>query len=381
MISLKKISLFTLTLILLYTSTSSLTWAQESEDKAIQAAASLLFHINEELEEQIIEDSETPPLVFQEAEIEQLWEHAIRLDRSLEAARQNYFLWKANADQPEGKECLQACAEHLKSTWLLANETSDEDSNQHSYKFLNTYSVEHLANNPLINKTIQKEISPYLIPSNSRLVPILEQLFSTRVTLNSTTLTQAGFNILRRQPRSFIILANHPATPGYLFKLYLDTELRMKQKTPGWRWFARRCSGAKLVRKVIAKKNIRHFVVPKKYIYVLPPSTIPPKTAEIDPKPTILVVEDMQLVPKELNIAAWKNLVTPQILDELYTIISRANGSSYRPDNIPFSYLGKFAFIDTEYPYRNPDFKSIRPYLSSAMCKYWDELVKKGGNE
>ncbi|MBN9377939.1 MAG: hypothetical protein BGO14_00455 [Chlamydiales bacterium 38-26] len=381
MIPLKKISLCYLTLFLLATTISPLSWAQETEDKAIQATASLLFHINEELQEKIIDDSETAPLVFDETEVEQLWHHAIRLDSSLEAARQNYLLWKANCDQPEGVECLRTCAEHLKSTWLLANETPDEDFNPHSYKFLNTYSVQNLANNPLINKTIQKEISPYLIPSNSRLVPILEQLFSTRVTLNATTLTQGGFNILRRQPRSFIILANHPATPGYLFKLYLDTELRMKQKTPGWRWFARRCSGAKLVRKVIAKKNIRHFVVPKKYIYVLPPSTIPAKTSEIDPKPTVLVVEDMQLVPKELNIAAWRNLVTPQILDELYAIISRANGSSYRPDNIPFSYQGKFAFIDTEYPYRNPDFKSIRPYLSPAMCKYWDDLVKKGGHE
>ena len=85
------------------------------------------------------------------------------------------------------------------------------------------------------------------------------------------------------------------------------------------------------------------------------------------------------MTDKPLNYHAWKTFVTPKILDELYIIISRANGSSYRPDNIPYTQTGHFAFIDTEYPNKDPDFNSIRPYLSEEMWYYWDKLVKQGG--
>lgn len=356
--------------------TSFFSNAYAEEDQAIEATAALLFHVNEELSPSVESAEDLPKITFESHELYKLWTQAITLDPSLNEAKDAYWSWQANSTAPESRLELERCANLLKSIWLSENEKTDEKISH----FVHQYSLNHLINNPLSNKKIKKEIAPYLLPNESSIKPTLDHIFSSsRATFNSEALTQAGFTILHKQPRSFIIVAKHPAVPGRLFKLYYDTELRIKQKVPGWQWFARRCSGAQLVRNVITKKNIKNFRVPTKHIYVLPPHTIPAKQPGIDPKLAVLVVEDMQLVNKEMNYVAWKNVVTPQVLDELYCIISRANGSSYRPDNIPFTIHGTFAFIDTEYPHRNPDFNSIRPYLSANMCAYWDQLIKKGG--
>lgn len=244
--------------------------------------------------------------------------------------------------------------------------------------FITFSTIFALDHNPAINSKILNEIEPYLIDPHSPLKSAIDLIFTnSRVTFNPVTLVQAGFTILCHQPRSFIAVAKHPAVPGFLFKLYYDIELRMKNNTPGWKWFVRRCQSAKILRKIIEKNQLKYFAVPDKFIYILPPATAPIKTPEIDPKLTVLIVEDMNLVPEDLNYLAWRTLITPDILDELYILISYAKGSSYRPDNIPFTYSGKFAFIDTEYPNRKPDFYSILPYLSEDMRNYWMTLIKK----
>jgi hypothetical protein len=341
--------------------------ADEAEEKAIQAVASLLYHVNEEIHSNH-NDPQTVPLIFEQQEIENLWSQA----KPLTNCQESYWLWHADRSN---RQALHDCADHLRTLWLSYNSAS-----QVPYSLnLHQYALNNLDNNSLLNKKIRKEITPYLLPRDLPITPAVDQIFSfSRPTFNAVTLIQAGFNILHNQPRSFIIVANHPAVPGMLFKVYLDIDVRLKKNLAGWQWFVRRCAGAEMIKKVIAKKKIKHFKVPAKYIYVLPPTTIP-QSLGIDPKLAVLIVEDMHLVDESFNYAAWKLLITPEILDELYIIISRANGSSYRPDNIPFTQSGHFAFIDTEYPQQNPDFNSIRPYLSVEMYQYWDKLVKKGG--
>lgn len=361
---------------------SSTIFADEapSNDKAIQAVATLLFQVNQEIHPTDQSDLEAPPLVWEPEEIENLWSQAISLEPSMILAQEEYWLGH-NHQSFEAKQSLQLCADHLRSIWLMTNAISDEDQEETRHSLsLHQYSLNNLESNILLNKKIKKEIAPYLLPKDLPITPVVDQIFSSsRPTFNCNFLAQAGFHILHNQPRSYIVVASHPALPGMLFKLYYDTELRIKRNVPGWKWFVRRCAGAQLIRKVIAQKNIKFFTVPKKFIYVLPPSTIPLNIAEVDPKLAVLIVEDMNLVSKELNYVAWKNLITPETLNELYIIISRANGSSYRPDNIPFTHAGTFAFIDTEYPHRDPDFYSIRGYLSAEMCNYWDQLIKRGG--
>ncbi len=354
--------------------------AEEINDKTIQAVATLLSYVNKEIQDyDETNEGKIAPLILENKDIENLWTQAISLDEALIFAQEDYDLWRSQQDS--NKQALQRCANYLRSAWLSASQPSEVSHEKFSETIaLHDYKLNNQANNSLLNSRINKEIAPYLMDSNWPLAPTVDQIFSSsRPTFNFFTLTLAGFNILCQQPRSFITVASHPYVPGYLFKLYYDTELRLKNNVPGWKWFVRRCQGAELIRKTIIRKKIKHFEVPQKFIYVLPPATTPLKAIGIDPKLAVLIVQDMNLVNADLNYLAWKTIVTPQILDELYMIISYANGSSYRPDNIPFSYSGKFAFIDTEYPKHDPDFYSIRPYLSNDMCNYWDQLVQKGG--
>lgn len=366
--TLKKI-VYCIYILLFFSITNS--YSVNYEDKAIQATATLLFHLNQKIE------ASASAITFENQEVENLWSAATPLDSSITLLQENYWAAHQLASEDD-KLLLKDCADQLRSIWLKAN-FLDHHTQEVSFKS-NHYALDNVVGNPLATPKINKEISRYLLPSDSPYTPLMDQLFSSsRATYNSSTLQQAGFKILHEQPRSFITVASHPALPGVLIKLYYDTELRRKYGDPGWKWFARRCSGAEIIRNVIAKKHIKYFTVPFKYIYVLPPQTIPLKSPTVDPKLAVLVVQDMQLVDEELNYAAWKVLITPEILNELYIIISRANGSSYRPDNIPFTKSGQFAFIDTEYPYQNPDFESIRKYLSTPMRDYWDSLVKRGG--
>ena len=188
-----------------------------------------------------------------------------------------------------------------------------------------------------------------------------------------------GSIYLATGPRSYISVARHPEMPHYLVKVYFDTVLQEKRNRASWEWLVQRCEGVRKVQQVIRDKHIHNFEAAKKWIYCLPPEPSPPKDRLHMRHFALLLVTDMDLVPKELNHFAWKNYITEEHLDELYLIISRAKGSSYRPDNIAYTNKGNFAFIDTEYPAQGPDFRSIRRYLSSEMRAYWDRVVSNGG--
>lgn len=231
-----------------------------------------------------------------------------------------------------------------------------------------------------IPKKVKKAISPYLIPDTHPMKASLDNLFhSTRVTLDQKSFERAGFISLSVRPRTHIIVATHPLLPNHLVKLTLDSELREKQNKPSWEWLVKRCQGAEKIRHIIRSKKIKHFTVASKWIYPLPDKPAPPKSSKYNRHLAILLVTDMKLVPQKENLLAWRYKITKEHLDELYTVISYAKGSSYRADNISYTMQGKFAFIDTEYPSRGPDYESIRPYLHPSMRNYWDKLVKEGG--
>ena len=232
-------------------------------------------------------------------------------------------------------------------------------------------------NNQAISSQIKSKLRPYVIPDRHPQKPFLDLLFGgRRVTQNETAFISAGFHIISKQPRSFIYVASHPLLPDYLVKVYMDTELRLKRDKPSWSWLRQRCIGAKKIRKIIKKKNIKHFTVASKWIYPLPDTHLPPKDKKHTTHLAILLVEDMQLVSKEINLEMWRHAVTEEVLDELYSILTLAKGSSYRPDNIWYTKNNTFAFIDTEYPTADPDYYSIRKYLNQEMRIYWDALIK-----
>jgi hypothetical protein len=178
-----------------------------------------------------------------------------------------------------------------------------------------------------------------------------------RITQDMDHFIQAGFNPLFVQPRSFIIVARHAELPGYLVKLQLDTELRLKGNKPHWEWFIRRCEGAEKIQEIIDAHQIEHFVVAKKWIYPLPLKPSSPASPEYDQKLLLVLVEDMQLVSKEDNILAWHTRITKAHLDELYRIMREGHHSTFRADNVAFTKSGKLAFIDTEYWGTGPNIK------------------------
>jgi len=245
-------------------------------------------------------------------------------------------------------------------------------------KFTNDYN--DFNNNPNTSKNQKKRLRPYLLPINSPIKSALDEIFTTqRATANQFTFANAGFTTIATQPRSFIVVGKHPALPNQLVKAYLDDEMRQKEGYPGWIWLANRCKGARKIEKVLKKHRFTKFTVAKKWIYPLPLKPAPSRGGAKRRYNEVLVVTDMKLASKEESLNAWKNM-TKEDLDALYIIICSAGGSSYREDNIPYTQDGTFAFIDTEYPDRSPDFKSILPYLSSEMQTYWRKLVRKGGN-
>ncbi len=214
-------------------------------------------------------------------------------------------------------------------------------------------------------------MAPHLLPLDHPIKEKLDALFSqSRVTQNQQTLTDAGFVILAARPKSYVIVAKHPEFPGYIFKLYLDTEQRKKYGVAHWRWLTRRCIGAKAIRKIIKKKKLRYFIVPDKWLYILPRYPLP---QEPNPQPVILVETYIEL--SENSERAWKTHIKPKHLDELYTIFQSGYGSTHVDINTPYTKNKKFAFIDTESPQRKPTLKRVRNYLSRDMQRYWDDLT------
>jgi hypothetical protein len=214
-------------------------------------------------------------------------------------------------------------------------------------------------------------MAPHLLPLDHPMKGKLDAIFSrSRAIQNQQSLIDAGFIILESGPKSYILLARHPQIPGYLFKLYLDSEQRMHKGVAHWRWLTRRCHGARKIKEVIKKKKLRHFIVPDKWLYILPPF---PLSQEPHPQPVILVETYIHLHPDSER--AWKTRVTPQHLDELYLIYKSGYGSSNMIKNIPYTESGKFAFVDTESPKRKPHLKRTRHFLSKEMQQYWNILI------
>lgn len=250
-------------------------------------------------------------------------------------------------------------------------ETPEVEASSHKKDYYNDFKK-----NPYTTKEYRKRIAPYLMDSKHPIKKSLDNIFTKqRVTTDPNTFSAAGFTTLPTNGRSFIYVGKHDSLPGYLVKVCFDSETRKKSHDPSWVWLARRCELSHRIAEVIKRKKCTHFTVAKKWIYPLPLNP-PPLDHLNHRKHEILVVTDMQLASREETEEAWKNM-TKEHLKQLYTIITLAGGSSYRKDNIPYTKSGKFAFIDTEYPHKTPNYEVITPSLSPEMQEYWHKLIKK----
>lgn len=330
--------------------------------------------------------SEEETIPFSEEDIYGLWsklqteekdpEVAARVQEAFEEYLQEQE-HQLDGDKARAAASRERCVRLIRGLWLEYLK-AEPQSSLYSQASLNDFD-----SNPYITSEAKNLIKPWLISSKHPLVPILNGIFQKqRAILDRESMEAAGFDILTPYvSRSFITVARHPLMPGYLMKAYLDNELRRKLDRSHWRWLVARCEGAKKLRNTIKGLKSRYFTAPQKWLYPLPAK---PGPSSGDPrynrKYVVLIVEDMCILSQYDNEAAWKTRITPKHLDELYRIISLAGGGSYRPDNIPMTTSGKFAFIDTEYPDKKPNYGTIRRYLSSDMKEYWDQIVQQGAS-
>jgi hypothetical protein len=363
---------------------------------ASQTAASLLCYVDG-LSDDCEHYDPSNHIAFTKEDVNNLWNrifeellHSPHFDDLLEAYQALALAEEEMKSEniATAKTSLSLCSFHLTFLWLQLNDAAEEEIStailvqpEHAENPLLTGGAEHLNPPSYLSTEMLDEMGPFLIPDDHPMKSPLDTIFTaSRATQDEQALKQAGFKILFHQPRSFIRVVKHSKLSGYLLKLYTDDEQRKKGNQPGWLWLTRRCRGAHKIQQIIENTHIKNFQVPEKRLYLLPPEPSPPSLPAYTRHPAVLLVKNMHLLKKKQNLEAWNTLITSEHLDELYFIISKGNGGSYRADNISYSKNGKFSFIDTEYPHRKPDFKSIRRYLSKSMCSYWDKLVRQGGS-
>jgi len=358
-------------------------FSHSSIESAIQANASLLHHLH--AQQSLCKGEPINGPLFENGDVERLWSRLVEFQPQAASVQEAFAFYYEGMNFFTANRHEEAYAAFDKAHQLLyfqwQHNLSLEEQVTHQSFLRNKGSTnDDFELNSVIPENIKNKMRPFVINHNHPMKAVLDKIFLlTRATINKRTFRQAGFKTLDVGPRSYVHVASHPHLPGYLVKAYMDNELKEKRKKPSWHWLVKRCVGARKVARIIESKNIRYFTVASKWIYPLPENPSPPANTKHTRHYALLLVTNMQLVPEKENYSAWKNLITPAHLDELYVIISRAKGSSYRPDNIAYTKKGTFAFIDTEYPGQGPDYTSIRHYLNPQMKHYWDHLVKTGG--
>lgn len=218
-------------------------------------------------------------------------------------------------------------------------------------------------------------LAPYFLPDDHPIKSNLDALFQKeRVTASIKSLLRNGFEKPQMRGPTQIIVGRHPDFPGYLFKLFLDTQPPLQE----WVLWLMRIQGALAIQACIDRHGFKEFVVPKKWVYPLPIEAQPIKAkSPLSPKQFILVVEQIPLLSAKKNLEAFKRKVSRKTLNHLFIILTEEGLiDSVYPDNIPFTTKGKIAFIDTEhrYPGRAVPYEKLTAYLSRKNQRYWNFL-------
>lgn len=243
-----------------------------------------------------------------------------------------------------------------------------------SYKKITTYTP--YERNPHVSDEAWNTMKPYFFPASRPEKAELDKIFSKRRVLNSLRdMEKAGFTIITN-PKDKIIVAKHPKLKGLLVKVYLDA-----QNTVDWGWWKKRIDGVRIIQESICRHGYRRLMkTPRKWVYPLPAEPSP--TQGSYRKNFVLIVEKMDILDSDKNRIAYKEKMTPALLDALYTIImENLLIDSVYCDNTPFCKDGRLAFIDTEHVQdrsKPVPLWTIGKYLSKRMYAYWEQLIQHG---
>jgi len=229
-----------------------------------------------------------------------------------------------------------------------------------------------------VQEKLVHDATPYLLPQNHPLKPILDSIFPTRdIIRNEKALSSTGFIILRAQKQSGVLLIKHPLLEGYIIKLYLDSQQHHRKSYSQQDWLVQRCRGAAQLRKIIATRHFDHFTVPDKWLYELPP-----KAGALGSHTYAVVATYMHLVNKKDTHKAWKEKATKKDLRELFFLMKHGGASGALVLNTPYTVESKFTFIDTEYPdrfFKKKKLAKVAHYFSHENQRYWFFLLRKYG--
>jgi hypothetical protein len=178
--------------------------------------------------------------------------------------------------------------------------------------------------------------------------------------------TAAGFTVFDRHDETRIMVARHATAPGLLFKKYSRAVTVNQCKN-----YDARVEGADRLRALIAKHDLKHVVVPRKWIIDLPPDH---GVCE-----HVLVAEHLDLVHVN-EIGKQYRAIDDNRLRELCFVLFHFRGLDSIIDNVSFTKEGKLAFIDTEHWYggkRRPYLRYIRRHLSRDNRRRAKQLFRR----
>lgn len=232
--------------------------------------------------------------------------------------------------------------------------------------------------NPYVTDEVWSKVSPYFLPTNHAMKPVLDSIFhGKRVNASNESLKEAGFTFTEVQGTQAYVL-RHPKIHGYVIKLYPDN----KATRVDWVSWTNRIIGTKLLKQSIkAHKYEKLFKVAKKWIYPLPAEPSPSVIVEQGGRKNfILVVEDVKPLSKDKNWAKWRKQNKDNILVALYTVTREVGaGDCVRANNLPWCADGKVAFVDTEIYYRWPiNYHPLMEVLNTKMRASWKKISKNG---
>ena len=178
---------------------------------------------------------------------------------------------------------------------------------------------------------------------------------------------RAGFDILNPAKNTECMVAAHPEAPGYLFKKYPDDFRSQSEQRAN---FAARVEGSERLARLIAKRDLKHIVAPRKHVHVLPRS--------FGKDTQVLVVERLDILGTEKTEECFHEITEP-VLRELISVLVRYRGLDSNSKNVQFTREGKIAFVDLENwqrAYRKEvRLSSISTYMSKRGRKLAETIL------
>lgn len=240
------------------------------------------------------------------------------------------------------------------------------------------FAAETYQRNPHVSDEIWEKVSPYFLPLNHAIKPILDSIFNgTRVIASKQTLAEAGFIFTEVQGTQAYVM-QHPLIKGYVIKLYPDD----KPTRVDWVSWTNRIIGANLLKQAFKiHKCDKIFKVANKWIYPLPAEPSPTTIIEQGGRKNfILIVENVKPLSRRENWAKWRRLKKENILTSLYKVTRRVGaGDCVRANNLPWCEDGKIGFVDTEIYYRWPiNYHPLMEVLNKKMQPRWKKITQDG---